>query len=1154
LFRDNKLPDPCKDPLLVKVPEVEGYKVLGPCILYEVLGRGGMGVLYRGRHLNLDVDVAVKCLDPGLLVRDEEFVFRFQREARLAARMNHANVVRVYDVSESSGVHYLIMEYVEGEDARRRVHRKGPLPVQVALQVIEGAARGLAEAHRCGMVHRDIKPDNILISDGGEVKIADLGLAKAISSETGVTLESTLMGTPRYMPPEQWDDIRSAGPQADIWALGATLYFLLLGEDAIQGEGVYQVMNRLSKEPFPDIREKEPDVPEEVARIIVRATRRDPSSRYPTVEDMMVDIREILGDERVDLCDTAGMEGRDRSTVESPPQEVLARIKGTITEKARGLTETQETIVPGEIGKGIVPRNLPHQTTPFIGREEELAEIYRLLEDPSCRLLTLLGPGGIGKTRLAVQAASEKINEFPQGVYFVPLAPVSSTDYLVHTIADSIRFTFFGQEDPKVQLLNYLREKEMLLVMDNFEHLLNGSGLLMEVLESAPDVKLLVTSRERLNIQGEWVREVDGMDYPETEEVTRFGEFGAVQLYLQNMQRVRPGFSLTEDDKQDVLRVCQLVDGMPLGIELASAWGRALSSKEIAKEIKKNRDFLATTMRGVPERHQSIRAVFEHSWRFLSDEERDVFKKLSVFRGGFRREAAEKVIGASLLILTSLGDKSLLRWTPSDRYEVQELLRQYAEEKLSEDSVEEEKVRNDHCDYYAEFLNQREGILRKERQRKVLDEIGDDIENIREAWNQAIDFEKVDQIRKSLEALQRYYESRSRFDEGEKAFGRAVERLAGSSGKDDIDKERRKVIGSLLARHGLFSWHLSRYEEAREILQKGLEMLNELDCREDFAFCLNNLGIVSNRLGERNEAKRCYQESLDICREIGDRYGIARSLNNLGLLASGMGDYSEAKRLYREGLGILREIADQYGVARTLNNLGAVFFKLGEYGDARNLYEESLEIWRENGDRHGMASTLNNLGFFADRTGELVEAKQLYRESLAIKREIGNRQGIAISLINLGGIASKLGEYEEAKERLEESLAICQEIGDQGVKVQSLNALGQITFLMKEYQESKEHLRVALKTAAEIQSIPLILESLVGMAEHLKEEGENAQALEILHLVLFHPAIFQDIQARVKNLLAEIESQFPADLLEEIREKARAGELEKLVEIILENE
>jgi len=283
------------------------------------------------------------------------------------------------------------------------------------------------------------------------------------------------------------------------------------------------------------------------------------------------------------------------------------------------------------------PHNLPPSLTPLIGREAELQQIAERLADPDCRLLTLAGQGGIGKTRLARQAAQEQVGIFLHGVYLVPLASLSSAEFLVPTIADALGFSFAGPEDPREQLLNYLREKEMLLVLDNFEHLLDGARLLPRILRHAPDVKIVVTSREHLNLQAEWVFEVRGLAFPEGTVTEGIEEFGAVQLFCSRARRVRPGFALSVGNSPAVMRICQLVEGTPLGIELAAASIPVFSCEEIGTRLARNLDMLATTMRDVPDRHRNMRAVFEHSWNLLSAEEKSVFQKVERLPGRFRR-------------------------------------------------------------------------------------------------------------------------------------------------------------------------------------------------------------------------------------------------------------------------------------------------------------------------------------------------------------------------------------------------------------------------------------------------------------------------------------------------------------------------------------
>ena len=326
--------------------------------------------------------------------------------------------------------------------------------------------------------------------------------------------------------------------------------------------------------------------------------------------------------------------------------------------------------------------NLPSPTTSFVGRTEELSNISALLAAPDCRLLTLLGPGGIGKTRLALQAAEDQVPCFSHGVYFVSLAPVASVELLPLAVAGALQLSFYSRKDLRTQLIHALCEKRMLLLMDGFEHLLTGSDLLTDVLQAAPGVKFLVTSRERLNVQEEWLLMLTGLRVPNGGDPEPLEDYSAVQLFGQRARQMQPSFQLS-DNAEAVTTICQRVEGMPLGLELAACWLRAMSCRQIAAHMG-SLDFLTSPLRNVPERHHSLRAVFEQSWRLLSEDERAVLTRLSVFRGGFDLPAAEQVAGATPLLLASLVDRALIRLNHSERYDIHELLRQFAAEKLEQ--------------------------------------------------------------------------------------------------------------------------------------------------------------------------------------------------------------------------------------------------------------------------------------------------------------------------------------------------------------------------------------------------------------------------------------------------------------------------------------
>ena len=785
-------------------------------------------------------------------------------------------------------------------------------------------------------------------------------------------------------------------------------------------------------------------------------------------------------------------------------------------EPAEETKQLHDLILRGKLPRPpqAIPHNLPQRLTHFFGREEELTQIAKQLQNSSCRLLTLVGPGGIGKTRLALEAAAQQMEEFPQGVFFVSLASISSPDLLASALADALRFSFHGREDPKQQLFNYLREKKLLCLLDNFEHLVEAAAQLREILQSAPQVKLLVTSRARLNLQEEWVLDIEGLSFPRDETKDGLDGYSAAQLFLESARRVKADFSPSADERRSVTRICQLVEGMPLGLELAAAWARVLSCQEIAQEMQRNRDFLAATLRDVPERHRSIRAVFEHSWNLLEEGEREGFRRLSAFRGGFQREAAERVTDASLHLLSSLVDKSLLRHTHLGRYELHELMRQYSEEKLRENAQEMTNVHNQHCTYYAEYLHQRESHLKGHQQSQALNEISAEMENIHAACNWASEHGRNEELAKILESLFLYYILRGSVYEGAQLLGRMIHRF-----QQAIQGGQASVAGAelILARARARQARLleSAYQctEAKDLLQQSLGTFRALEDQAEAAFCFNTLGGISEKLGEYEEAKRFYEGSLGIREKLVDSWGIAISMNSLANVAVAQGDYRKAKKYCEESLTIRRAINDAIGISIVLNNLGGILYRLGK----------------------------------------LEEAKSILAESLALRREIDDPWSVAIALNNLGEVSTALKEYAEAEQYLQEGLTIRRELGDQRWLPSSLKNLGHIARLLGKFDKAQQYLEEAMHRAMDLQAPPLMLDILLCTSELLAAQGKSERAVEISTMSLHHPASSKEVLDRTKELLDALKSKVPPKIFAASQKRGKARALDEVVTEILQD-
>ncbi|MFN2134373.1 MAG: AfsR/SARP family transcriptional regulator [Candidatus Promineifilaceae bacterium] len=842
--------------------------------------------------------------------------------------------------------------------------------------------------------------------------------------------------------------------------------------------------------------------------------------------------------------------------------------------------------------------NLPAQTTSFIGREAELAEIARLLRDEvGCRLLNLAGPGGIGKTRLALAAAADVLDAFPDGAFFVSLAPISEVDDIVPTIAESLRFTFYGSAEPRDQLLDFLSRKQMLLVIDNFEHLQGGAGLLSELLAHAPGVTLLATSRERLNLQEEWVYEVRGLPFPsngsqtsevfelasdskspvktsevfepvantnsisETSEV--LSSYSAVELFTQRARQVTANFSPTAVDINDIIQICRLVEGMPLGLELAAPWIKVLSPREIAAEIERSLDFLSTPLQNVPDRHRSLRVIFEQTWQRLSPQEQDVLQKLSIFRGGCTREAAQKVTGATLPVLSSLVGSALLRRTNSGRYEIHELLRQYAEEFLDEGQVAASAVRRRHLAYFTSFLAEREADLKGGRQAQALAELRADSDNIRNAWDYAILTQDLAGIDRASEGLGQFYDWDGRFSAGEDAFRRAVELLADRENQISFPADKMALIlVKTLAWQAAFLQSLGDLSRASEILYRCEALLSEagqsgVDLRPARAFVLLKLGKITNDHGDYEQAWRMFQESRELFSANVDKWGEANVLILQGSWLWGMGLFAEAKSNFEHSLRICRETNNLRETATNLYWLGLIATYQGEVDEAEKLNNESLAIYQDLSYPFGVAESLLNLGLALCFAGRFIDSKQILERSKLLYGEIsaergfraeqiyelvqlhlgnyyratklhysdshyqdeGVERGIALGLLISGAAALAQKRYDRAQYFLRESIDRLRGIDRKDDLGIALSVLGIAAIKLDNQAQAAAHFLEALQISVDFKAHMPVIHTLPGVALLLASLGRVEQALELHALMQTVPYFaesrwFEDVIAR----------------------------------------
>ena len=858
------------------------------------------------------------------------------------------------------------------------------------------------------------------------------------------------------------------------------------------------------------------------------------------------------------------------------------------------------------------PSNLPAQAVPFVGREGLLGEIEGRLRDPACRLLSLVGPGGCGKTRLALEVG-ERLGRgglFADGVFVVALAPLRSVESVVPTIAAPVGFSFSpaGSGDPRPaeqQLLDYLRDKALLLILDNYEHLLAGAPLVTQILEGAPGVKVLATSRVRLNLQAEHVLVVRGMALPGTQAGRGLGDYSAVKLFLQSARQVRSGYEPTPEELEHIAAICRRLQGMPLAIVLAAGWMELLGPGEIVAEIGRSLDFLEGGSRDLPERQRSLRAVFEHSWRLLSAREQEALAALSVFRGRFTGQTAAEVGGATLRDLRSLVDKSLLAPLPGSRYGVHELLRQYAAERLEAAPERAQAVRSRHARHYADLL-QRWGAYRVTvPDGEARAEMGAGIEDARAAWDWLVAEHDLDGIERSLHGLVHFYYSRGRFQEGKTACETAIAVLSAHPAGTPMKEGRRsppdgqvlRALGACLVWRGALESGLGQIRAMRATEEQALERLAEAQAAGTDARCARATGLyvlslaVATDSGDYRESARLVQQSVELTRELGLLWELPEPLAWLGWEKHWLGAEDEARQLLEEGATLARTYGDRATLAAILSWLGSVLATLGQFDDARAAVGEAIATYAELGvsgfgDVYA-SDALIAVGSFAEaevlmeraiavtqssalgeahRRASLGHAKmhqRLYAEARAefqraaeLSRACGFHDGIVNSATSLGDVALAEGGCAAALECYERARALDPELAKFGTWYASVHVI-LAELGIGDLARARAELAAQARRWGEREDVLGRASRLAAGAVWLAGAGQAERAVELYALASTHPHIaasrwWGDVAGRHVGAAA---AALPAEVVAAAQERGRGRELHTtLLELLVELE
>ncbi len=963
---------------------------------YEILqrlGAGGMGEVYRAKDTRLDREVAIKTLSLDRCSQPEA-LSRFEQEARSACALNHPNIVTIYELGHLNGMRYIAMELVDGETVRSLL-ATGPLPFRKSVAIAAQIADGLAKAHEIGIIHRDLKPENLMVSRDGTAKVLDFGLAKLLKLDrapgsdatTSITEQGMVMGTVGYMSPEQATggevDFRS-----DQFSFGSVLYEMATGTPAFQKKTHAETTAAILRDQPERLGARMLQAPAPFIWIVERCLAKDPKQRYASTRDLARDLAAV----------------RDR-LADAPARESEPR-----------------------------PNNLPVQHTAFIGREHEAAGLQQLLSRADVHLVTLTGPGGIGKTRLALQVAGEIADQFPGGVYFVALSAVGESGLIASTIAQAVGVRETGNTSRQEGLIEYLGglSQPMLLLLDNFEHLVSAAPVVAQMLTTGPKLKVVVTSQAPLHIYGEHEFPVPPLALPDPKSIPPLevlSRLPAIALFVARAQAVKHEFALTKENAPAVAAICSRLDGLPLAIELAAARIKLLSPSAMLTRLESRLNLLTGGARDLPTRQQTLRNTVDWSYRLLNGAEQTLFRRLSVFTGGCTLEGVEAVcdtkgdLGLDVLDgMASMVDKSLAQQVEQvdkeTRFFMLSTIREYALERLA-DSDDESATRRAHAAYYLVLAE--EGAEDMAAHPEWLDRFEVEHENFRLAIDHLIKTGDADWGLRIGAALFRFWETREHLAEGRDA----IARLLGLEGT----AARPKLRARLLFAGAVLTAAQGDYGSAFPLFEESLETCVQLNDNRGVAVALNALAVNARDRGEHAAASSLFERCVAIWKDLGDPANIARALSNLASVMKLQGEYERASSLYDECLTMFRQIGDGAGVAWTLNYLGDVAREKADFVAARSFCEQSLSEFRQLRDSWGIASALSDLAGLSCDQGNNAEARRLYGESIKLFQELGHKRGIARALECLAVSAAAQSNAEQSLHLAGAAAALRQRLG-----------------------------------------------------------------------------------------------------------------------------
>jgi DNA-binding SARP family transcriptional activator len=763
--------------------------------------------------------------------------------------------------------------------------------------------------------------------------------------------------------------------------------------------------------------------------------------------------------------------------------------------------------------------NLPLMTSNFVGRQKEIANLSELVANPIIRLVNILGLGGIGKTRLALEITFFQYGVFGHGVFMVPLRNAHSFDEFLTAIGQILQIHFTDQYTKEQQVLGYCRQKQLLLLLDNLDELSTNQQVqlfLEAMVKDCQHVMILVTSRQKVKINEETIFALDGLDFQESREsVDKAEELpDAVLLFEQKVQNTQRKFKISLENKALIIKLCRLVEGHPLAIELVAGSISGNVEQRIEETIEQGMSAYVSALANSQQHHQTLAAVFEVSWNRLTLQEKSDLAKLSVLKGGFTDDTVYKIYKIDAHSLSQLIDKSLLRIKVASRYDMHEIVRQFAELKCKQMGSWESAVQIV-TDYYLNFLQEQAIFFESGEQSSCLDWIERELNNIKVGWDWVLQTKQFSLLLEIVDVLYQYFNIRSRFTQG-------IDWLLVLKTQIEAEPEHQLLYAKVLNRIGSLAYRARKNELAKISLEKCYELLNQLDNDREMALCLVSLGAIELRYKKNyQKALENATQSMELYQNLQDPSGEAYAAYFKGIILNRMSDYDLAELTLQHSITLARETRNERRMVAPLNVMGDIACIKGQYDKAKLFFEEALEIATHLGDRFNQGILLNNLATLFHYSKEYEKEKEVLLESLAICEEIGDQDGIALAYNNLCEVNIVKGEFEQAIINAEKGLAIGRQIGEEWTIIVSLNNLGEACTKLNQLDKAMELFSQAICKAQEIGSLDLVARIAVNIGMLMFWQGKKQGGQNWLIAAISHSAIEFDHKQKAIHLLAE---------------------------------